>query len=70
MFRTKMTATAGVIATAAACVLFAAPAATAAPTPSPTGYLDCITCWTPRSVDWVLPNVGDEVGSALLRVSL
>lgn len=64
MFRTKLIATAGAVAAAAACTLFAAPAATAAPSPT------CGTCWTPRSVPMTAPDLGAAVGSAVLRVSL
>lgn len=60
----KLIAAAGIIATAAGTALFAAPAATAA-TPAPSSFVECISCWTPRSVDAVAISIGSNVGSAL-----
>lgn len=61
----KLFATAGIIATAAGCALFAAPAATAA-TPAPSSFVECISCWgSPRAADLAVVNLGAPVGSAL-----
>lgn len=66
--RTKLLATAGIVGTALATSLFVAPAATATPTPSPSGYLDCIFCWTPKTVDAVVVDLGASVGSGVISI--
>lgn len=63
MFRSKMLATVGALATAAACTVLASPVASAAPSQSPA----CGVCWSvPRAaaghgVAWIAANVGSGI---------
>lgn len=67
MFRSKMLATVGALATAAACTVLASPVASAAPSQSP----ECGLCWgKPRAVDAVPVTPGSLVGAGLAHISL